>query len=103
MDNVKVFNIGIPLFAPFVEKLEEMYEKYPKSFARMNGLSEENLNLTTFINNFIEEVTLADTTIDGNANARTKDVCSLDTEMNKPHKKLLSIHKIYQLKALLCQ
>ena len=95
MNKVKLYNIGIPLFEPFVNMLELLNEKYPESFARMNGLSKENLNLTTFINNFVEEKTLADTTIDGNANARTKDICSLNTEMNKPYQKLLSLHKIY--------
>lgn len=93
--DTKGFNITMNLFAPFVDKLNEVMHKYPESFAKMNGLHEENLNFTTFINNFVEEKTLADATIDGNANASTKDICSLDTEMGKPHKKLLSLHKIY--------
>ena len=91
----KDFTITMKLFAPFVDKLMELNEKYPESFARMNGLHEDNLNFTEFINNFVVEMTLADATIDGNANASTKDICSLDTEMSKPHKKLLSLHKIY--------
>lgn len=91
----KDFNISMKLYGPFVDKLSELMEKYPDSFARMNGLHEDNLNFTSFINNFVEEQTLADATIDGNANASTKDICSLDAEMGKPHKKLLSLHKIY--------
>lgn len=93
--DTKDYIINMKLFAPFVDKLTELNQKYPESFAKMNGLHEDNLNFTTFINNFVEEITLADATIDGNANASTKDICSLDTEMNKPHKKLLSLHKIY--------
>lgn len=94
-EDTKTFNIDIPLFAPFVDKLRELYDRYPESFARMNGLHKDNLNFNTFIDNFVEEKTLADATIDGNANASTKDICSLNIEMDKPHKKLLSLHKIY--------
>lgn len=89
------FTITMKLYEPFVEKLKELYAKYPESFHRYNGLHEENLNFTTFINNFIVEDTLADTTIDGSANVSMKDICSLDAEICKPHKKLLSLHKIY--------
>lgn len=93
--DTKEFNINMRLYAPFVDKLTDLFTLYPESFAKMNGLHEDNLNFTSFINNFVEEKTLADATIDGNANASTKDICSLDTEMGKPHKKLLSLHKIY--------
>ena len=95
IQDTKEFNITMNLFAPFVDKLIHLSESYPEEFARMNGLHKDNLNLTTFINNFVDEDTLADVTIDGNANASTKDICSLETEMGKPHKKLLSLHKIY--------
>lgn len=95
IQDTKEFNITMNLFAPFVDKLTYLSESYPEEFARMNGLHKDNLNLTTFINNFVDEDTLADVTIDGNANASTKDICSLETEMGKPHKKLLSLHKIY--------
>ena len=93
--DTKVFSINMRLFAPFVNAVIRLNSKYPESFARMNGLHEDNLNFTEFINNFIEENTVADVSIDGNANVNTKDICSLESEMNKPHKKLLSLHKIY--------
>lgn len=91
----KDFTINMRLFAPFVDKLNELVEKYPESFAKMNGLHKDNLNFNTFIDNFIEEKTVADASIDGSANVSTKDICSLESEMNKPHMKLLSLHKIY--------
>ena len=91
----KEFDIRMNLFEPFVDKLEELYNKYPECFARMNGLHADNLNFTTFINTFAADETLADITIDGNANASVKDICSLESEMKKPHMKLLSLHKIY--------
>ena len=95
VSDIKDFTINMRLFAPFVNKLNELVEKYPESFARMNGLHEDNLNFNTFIDNFIEEKTVADASIDGSANVSTKDICSLESEMNKPHMKLLSLHKIY--------
>ena len=91
----KDFTIKLKLFSPFVDKITELYSKYPESFAKMNGLHEDNLNFNTFIDNFIDNKTVADASIDGNANASTKDICSLDTEMGKPHRKLLSLNKIY--------
>ena len=93
--DTKGFNITIELYKPFVEKMEELFDKYPESFSRMNGLHKDNLNFTSFINQFESDSVLADVTIDGSANAFTKDICALEAEMDKPHKKLLSLHKIY--------
>lgn len=93
--DTSLFPINVKLFSPFVEKMQSLYNKYPEEFSRLNGLHEDNLNFTTFISNFTQDNTLADVTIDGNANASVKDICSMDTEMDKPHKKLLSLHKIY--------
>lgn len=94
-EDTSLFQINMRLFTPFVDKLKELYNKYPEQFSKLNGLSEDNLNFNTFIDSFAQEDTLADVTIDGNANASVKDICSMDIEMSKPHKKLLSLHKIY--------
>ena len=94
-EDTSLFQINMRLFTPFVDKLKELYSKYPAQFSQLNGLSEDNLNFNTFIDSFAQEDTLADVTIDGNANASVKDICSMDIEMSKPHKKLLSLHKIY--------
>ena len=61
----------------------------------LNGFAEHQMNHTDFIDNFIDKKTVADATIDGNANVGTKDICSLMNEMNKPHLKLLVCNKIY--------
>ena len=53
------------------------------------------MSYNSFIDNFVDKNTVADASIDGNANVGTKDVCSLMTEMSKPHLKLLSFNKIY--------
>ena len=40
-------------------------------------------------------LTVADASIDGNANVGHKDIVSLENEMSKPHSKLLAFNKIY--------
>ena len=61
----------------------------------MNGLSDAQLSYTDFIDNFIDTETVADASIDGNANVGSKDMRTLMNEMPKPHRKLLAYNKIY--------
>lgn len=91
----KVFNIGIKLDADFIDCLNELIKKYGPEMAKLNGFSEEQLNYTTFIDNFLDNSPVADASIDGNANVRNKDIVSLQNEMSKPHSKLLSFNKLY--------
>ena len=63
--------------------------------ARLNGFDDRQLSLTDFVDNFIDEPTVADSSIDGNSNVRRKDIVTLLTEMPKPHRKLLAFNKIY--------
>ena len=91
----KVFNIGIELDADFVDCLNELIEKYGPELAKLNGFAPEQLNYTDFIDNFIDKKTVADASIDGNANVRDKDIVTLMNEMSKPHQKLLSFNKIF--------
>jgi ribonucleoside-triphosphate reductase (formate) len=58
-------------------------------------LSEDELDFTTFIDNFIDIDNVADVSIDATSNSVHKDVVSLTSEMSKPHKKLLAFNKIY--------
>lgn len=75
--------------------LNELRSKYGDEIASLNGLSDLQMSYNSFIDNFVDKNTVADASIDGNANVGTKDVCSLTTEMSKPHLKLLSFNKIY--------
>lgn len=88
-------NISINLDKDFSEKFNELREKYGDEVAKLNGFSDEQLSYTDFIDNFVDKNTVADASIDGNANVGAKDICSLDSEMNKPHSKLLSFNKVY--------
>ena len=67
-------NINLNLYKPFSDFLEKLKTKYDSKFEMMNGLSNSNLNFTDFIDNFIKSKTVAETTIDANANSTTRDV-----------------------------
>ena len=88
-------DFSIKLNKGFVAALNELRSKYGDEIASLNGLSDLQMSYNSFIDNFVDKNTVADASIDGNANAGTKDVCSLTTEMSKPHLKLLSFNKIY--------
>ena len=72
-----------------------MFESYGEEFAQLNGFGEEQLSFTDFINNFIDAETVADASVDGNANVGSKDMRTLMNEMPKAHRKLLAYNKIY--------
>ena len=88
-------DFSIKLNKGFVAALNELRSKYGEKIASLNGLSDLQMSYNSFIDNFVDKNTVADASIDGNANVGTKDVCSLTTEMSKPHLKLLSFNKIY--------
>lgn len=88
-------DFSIKLNKGFVAALNELRSKYGDEIASLNGLSDLQMSYNSFIDNFVDKNTVADASIDGNANVGTKDVCSLTTEMSKPHLKLLSFNKIY--------
>ena len=75
--------------------LREMKAKYGLEFEKLNSLHEDQLSFTDFIDNFIDSDNVANASIDANANVKQKDICSLESEMSKAHKKLLSYNKIF--------
>lgn len=87
--------INIRLNKNFTTAFNRMLSDYGEEMARLNGFSDSQLSYTDFIDNFIDKQTVADASIDGNANVGTKDICSLEAEMSKPHSKLLAFHKIF--------
>ena len=88
-------NVNIKLQKNFTTQFNKMLENYGEEFAKLNGLSEEQLSFTDFINNFIDTETVADASVDGNANVSNKDMRTLMNEMPKAHRKLLAYNKIY--------
>lgn len=87
--------IKLKLYKPFVTELNRLRDKYGEKVAGINGFANYNLNFTDFIDNFTEADTIADATIDPNANSNNKDITTLERDMVKPHKKLLSYNKIF--------
>jgi ribonucleoside-triphosphate reductase len=80
----------------FAQCFEKLSVKYGEKFKLMNGFSDSNLNFTEYITNFISSKTVADVTIDANANSSTHDVRTLLADMVKPHNKLISFNKIFK-------
>ena len=87
--------IKLNLYQPFVDAMDYLEKKYGEKFTKLNTLSENQLNFTTFIDNFVDSKNVANASIDANANVKAKDICSLENEMVKPHQKLLSYNKIF--------
>ena len=87
--------IDIKLAKNFVTAYNKMQEAYGDEVAKINGFSDGQLSYTDFIDNFIDSETVADASVDGNANVGQKDIVTLINEMPKPHEKLLAFNKIY--------
>lgn len=88
-------NINIRLNKNFTTQFNKLQEKYGEEFAKLQGLSDDKLSLTDFINGFVDSDNVANSSIDANSNIGQKDVVTLISEMSKPHKKLLAFNKIY--------
>ena len=87
--------INIPLSKNFVTAYNRMQETYGEDVAYINGFGDKQLSYTDFIDNFIDQDTVADASIDGNSNVAHKDIVTLLSEMPKPHRKILAFNKIY--------
>lgn len=88
-------NINIELKRNFVNAYNKMQNDYGEEMAKINGFSAGQLSYTDFIDNFIDSDTVADASVDGNANVGQKDIVTLINEMPKPHQKLLAFNKIH--------
>ena len=87
--------IDIKLSKNFVTQYNKLQGEFGTDIARINGFDDAQLSYTDFIDNFVDETTVADISIDGSSNATKKDIVSLLAEMPKPHRKLLAFNKIY--------
>lgn len=88
-------NINIRLGKNFTTQYNKLQGQFGTEIARINGFDDDQLSYTDFIDNFIDEKTVANVSIDGNSNVRRKDIVTLLSEMPKPHRKLLAFNKIY--------
>lgn len=88
-------DITIKLSKDFERCLEDLKKKYGEDFEYINGLHPSQLDFSEFIDNFVDKDTLADTSIDPNANANHKDIRSFMTEKGKSEDKLFALNKIF--------
>lgn len=88
-------NIELKLSSDFERSLESLRVKYSSDFEYLNGLHPSQLDYTEFLQKFVVNDTLADTTIDPNANANHRDVRSFITEKGKASDKLFALNKIF--------
>jgi ribonucleoside-triphosphate reductase (formate) len=87
--------INLKLDEDFARELERHKFLFGEELAELNGLSDDQLDYTNFIDNFIDKETVADASVDANANVGQKSMVVLLNEMAKPHQKLLSLNKIF--------
>ena len=87
--------IDVKLSKAFISQYNTLQSRYGSDLARLNGFDEGQLSYTDFIDNFIDKETVADASVDSNANVSRKDIVTLEREMPKPHSKLLAFNKIH--------
>ncbi len=87
--------IQLKLSKDFERCLEELKKKYGEDFESINGVHPSQLDFSEFIDNFVDKDTLADSSIDPNANANHKDIRSFMTEKGKSEDKLFGLNKIF--------
>ena len=88
-------NINIKTAKNFATQLNKLDQEYGEEFRKLQGLDEDKLNLTDFIDNFIDVETVADASVDSSSNIAQKDVVILTSEMSKPQLKLIAFNKLY--------
>ncbi len=89
------YNFPMTLDRQFKNKLEELYDKYGEDMMQIEGMSTKQLDTCDFFKKFMETDTVADATIDDNANVTNKNIVTMLNEANKPFLKLLSRNKLY--------
>ena len=88
-------NINIKTKKNFQTQFNKMSEIYGEEFLKLQGLDDDKLSLTDFIDGFIDSDNVANASVDANANIGQKDIVTLMSEMSKPHQKLLAFNKLY--------
>lgn len=91
----RALKIDIKLVKNFTSQYNKLQSEFGTEIAKINGFDDGQLSYTDFIDNFVDEDTVADASIDGSSNVSHKDIVTLEREMPKPHSKLLAFNKIY--------
>ena len=89
------YNFPMTLDEQFKSKLESLHKKYGSDMMEIEGMSPDQLDTCKFFKNFMKTRTVADATIDDNANVTNRNINTMLSEGNKPFLKLLSRNKLY--------
>ena len=87
--------ITLDLNKDFERTINYLRDKYGEDFEYFSGIHPSQLDYSEFLSNFIKNETLADTTVDPNANAGHRDIRSYMTEKGKASDKLFGLNKIF--------
>lgn len=87
--------IELKLTKDFETCLSDLVKKYGEDFEYINGIHASQLDFSEFLDKFVSKETMADATIDPNANASYKDIRSFMTEKAKSEDKLFGLNKIF--------
>ena len=87
--------IELKLNTDFERCLGSLREKFGEDFEYLNGVHPSQLDYSKFLANFVSHDTLADTTVDPNANASHKDIRAFMTEKGKSSDKIFGLSKIF--------
>lgn len=88
-------DITLKLSKDFERCLEDLKKKYGEDFEYINGIHPSQLDFSEFIDKFVDKDTVADASVDPNANANHKDIRSFMTEKGKSEDKLFGLNKIF--------
>lgn len=79
----------------FERALDALRIEFGEDFEYINGCHPSQIDYSEFLSHFVKNKTLADSTIDPNANAYHRDIRSFMTEKGKPLDKLFGLSKIF--------
>jgi anaerobic ribonucleoside-triphosphate reductase len=82
----------------FVNKLEEIYTKYPDEVFNIQGIAHKHTDIAQFSHSFFKKssANIADLTTDPNANVRERSIASYNSENNKALMKINSLFLMYK-------
>lgn len=80
----------------FVSLLEKLEKKYGAEMFELEGIDRKNLDIAKFTNKFFETTTMADASVDANANVDDTSILSWDYEMPKPLMKLNGLYFLWK-------
>lgn len=81
----------------FVNKLDELYQKYGEEIFSIQGIANKHMDIVAFSEEFFgKSSNVAEVSVDGNANVREKNIIQYNFENNKALMKLNSLYLLWK-------